>query len=92
MQPQQRPEPIWNAATELERERMTGIVTRRALYASQRQAIELMEQQNEQAANAIVATIQARIDEAAKVAAAALTGDAQVVELRPGGPVAVDQG
>lgn len=81
----QQSDPLFAEATPLERERMTTIATRRALFAAQRQAIELMERDNERQAGELVATVQARIN----AKAAAQAGDAEVVELRPGGPVEV---
>lgn len=99
-QPQQ--DPLFSAATELERERMMLVVTRRQLYHVQQSNLELLAQHNEHVANALVATIKARIEAAAKAEAekkaaetpladlpAPPTGDAQVVELRASGPVPV---
>lgn len=81
---QQQPDELYLEATALERERMIVIATRRALFSAQRQALDLMERENERDASALLAAVQARLN--AK-AAPAPTGDAEVVELRSGGPV-----
>lgn len=101
MQPQ--PDPLYAESTDLERERMNTIATRRALYQAQRATLDLLERDNERDAAALVATVQARLaakaraaaeDEAAAKAAAGETPrpeGAEVVELRPGGPVATSE-
>lgn len=68
--------------TELEQAKLETCHARRQMIAANRTALTLMEQANDEAQAAIVAAAQAR------AVVEAPTGDAEVVELRAGGPTA----
>lgn len=82
--------------TELEQAKLETCQARRTAFAAQRVAISLAERDNDEAEQAIVMGARARTDAedaeaAAKAKAAGVQttdgiGNAEVVELRPGGP------
>lgn len=70
--------------TDLERARLETCAARRQMIAANRTALALMETANERDEREIIDAAIAR----GSVPVAPPAGDAEVVELRPGGPVA----
>jgi hypothetical protein len=66
--------------TEVEQARLETCIARRQMIAANQTALALMTKANDDEQAAIIAAAQARVP--------APTGDAEVVELRPGGPAA----